>query len=50
MALTEALSLFLATTTTIVFIAKLLTSKVPNGSQNADNYYSHEKLFHLYLQ
>jgi hypothetical protein len=50
MALTIDLSLFFATATTVVLIAKLLTSKVSNGGQNADNYYSHEKLFHLYLQ
>jgi hypothetical protein len=43
------LSLFFATATTIVLITKLLASQVSNASQNADNYNSHEKLFHLYL-
>jgi len=42
------LSLFFATAT--VLIAKLFISKVSNASKNADNYNSHEKLFHLYLQ
>jgi hypothetical protein len=44
------LCLFLATATTIVLITELLTNKVSNASQNAENYNSHEKLFHLYLQ
>ena len=44
------LSLFFATATTIVLIAKLLTNKVSNTSQNAHNYNSYEKLFHLSLQ
>ncbi len=43
------LSLFFATTTTIVLIAKLLTKKVSKANQSADNYNSHDKLFHLYL-
>jgi hypothetical protein len=50
MALRVVLSLFFATAATIVLIAKLLTSKVSNSGQNTDNYNSHEKLFHLYLQ
>jgi hypothetical protein len=44
------LSLFFGTATAIVLIAKLLTSKVSNTSQNGENYNSDEKLLHLYLQ
>ena len=46
----HVLCLSFATATAIVLIAELLTNQVPGAGKNAENYNSHEKLFHLYLQ
>jgi len=37
-------------TRAIVFFTKLITNKISNAAQNAENYSPFEKLFHFYLQ